>query len=176
MATRRRGLVCSVVVGLAALLVPAVGTPVSASAASQVDRAALVQQWFDARSGGDVNGMLGLMADTAVYIAGACQPQSPCTGDQIRATAEATAAVHSRFTISNVQVVGSNVQGRYEMRSDTVCAAGVERIVGTFLISVPQDKLALYVAMVDQTDAQTATNLAVAAGRQPAGPRPAGCS
>ena len=177
MATRRRGLVCSVVVGLAALLVPAVGTPVSASAASQVDRAALVQQWFDARNRGDVEGVFALQTENAVWIAGpTCLAQSPCLADGIRAVAETNAATHARFSLNNLQVAGSIVTARYELRSDTNCNAGVERVVGTVLLNIPQDKIALYVGVNDVTDAQTATNLAVTAGRQPPGPRPAGCN
>jgi hypothetical protein len=102
--------------------------------------------------------------------------QSPCQGDRIRALVEATAATHSRFSLSTPQVAGSLVTGRYELRSDTNCNAGVERVVGTVLISIPQDKIALYVGINDVTDAQTAMNLAVAAGKQPAGPRPAECN
>lgn len=174
--TTRRSLSCITASGLAALLVLGVGTLASSSAASQVDRATVVQQWADARNRGDVEGALALQTENAVWIAGPCQVQSPCAGDRLRAQAEIDPAVHFRFTISNVQVAGSNVQGQYEVRSDAVCAAGVERIVGTVLISVPQDKIALYVGVNDVTDAQTAMNLAVAAGRQPAGPRPAGCN
>jgi ketosteroid isomerase-like protein len=141
-----------------------------------VDRATVVQQWVDARNRGDVDGVFALQTENAVWIAGPCEAQSPCLGDRIRALVESTAATHSRFSLSTPQVAGSLVTARYELRSDTNCNAGVERVVGTVLLSIPQDKIALYVGVNDVTDAQTAMNLAVAAGRQPAGPRPAGCN
>jgi hypothetical protein len=176
MLTRRRSRRWGVAAGLAALVVLAVGTPASSSAASQVDRAALVQQWIDARNRGDVEGVLALQTDTAVWIAGPCLPQSPCTGDRLRALVEANTAARSRLSVSALQVAGSLVTAQYELRSDTICNAGVERVIGTLLLNIPRDKIALYVGVTDVTDAQTATWLAVGAGQQPAGPRPAACS
>jgi len=176
MVTKRRSLLWFIATGLAALLVLIVGTPERSSAASQVDRATIVQQWVDARNRGDADGVLALQTENAVWIAGPCAAQSPCLSDRIRALVESNAATHSRFSLSTPQIAGSLVTGRYELRSDTNCNAGVERVVGTVLLSIPQDKIALYVGVNDVTDAQTAMNLAVAAGRQPAGPRPAGCN
>jgi ketosteroid isomerase-like protein len=176
MITTRRSLLCLIATGLAALLILVAGTPGSPSAASQVDRATLVQQWVDARNRGDVDGVLALQTENAVWIAGPCQAQSPCLADGIRAVAETNAATHARFSLSSLQVAGSIVTARYELRSDTNCNAGVERVVGTVLLNIPQDKIALYVGLNDVADAQTAMSQAVAAGRQPAGPRPAGCS
>ena len=169
-------MLCFITTGLAALLVLVVGTPASPSAASQVDRAAIVQQWVDARNRGDADSVLALQTENAVWIAGPCEAQSPCLSDRIRALVESTAASHSRFSLSTPQVAGSLVTARYELRSDTNCNAGVERVVGTALLSIPQDKIALYVGVTDVTDAQTAMNLAVVAGLQPPGPRPAGCN
>src|SRR5207249_854444 len=146
------------------LLVLGVGTLASSSAASQVDRATVVQQWVDARNRGDVDGVLALQTEDAVWIGGVCSAQSPCLADRIRAVAETGAATHSRFSLNSLQVAGSIVTGRYEFRSDTICNAGVERVVGTMLLNIPQDKIALDVAIPDVTDAQSAMNVAVAAG------------
>src|SRR2546421_222905 len=99
MVTRRRGLLCFIVTGLAALLVLVVGTPASPSAASQVDRATIVQQWVDARNRGDADGVLALQTENAVWIAGPCAAQSPCLSDGIRAVVEANAATHARFSL-----------------------------------------------------------------------------
>src|SRR4051794_16573139 len=121
MVTSRRGLLSFIASGLAALLMLVVGPPVSPSAASQVDRATVVQQWVDARNRGDVEGVFALQTENAAWIAGPCQAQSPCVGDRIRSLLEGTAAVHTRITLSDLQVAGSIVTARYELRSDTNC-------------------------------------------------------
>ena len=169
-----RGLVCLVMAVLGLLLVSTT-VPALVISAQGVDRTTLVEQWIEARNQGDVDGVMALQTETASWIAGPCLAQSPCMGDRIRALAAANAAAQAEFTINNVQAAGSNVAGQYELRSDAICAAGVERIRGTFLISAPQDKITLYIAVVDVTDTQTATWVAVNAGGQAAGARPAAC-
>src|SRR4051812_43952378 len=116
MVTKRRGLLGLIATGLAALLVLVVGTPLSPSAASQVDRAALVQQWVDAHNRGDVEGVFALQTENAVWIAGPCLAQSPCLADGIRAVAETNATTHARFSLNNLQVAGNVVTARYELR------------------------------------------------------------
>ncbi|HEY7062451.1 MAG TPA: hypothetical protein VII06_13310 [Chloroflexota bacterium] len=96
------------------------------------------------------------------------------SGAGLAALVALVAAAHNWYRISDLRVVGSNVHGRYAVSGDAVCADGVDRLEGTFLISVPRDAVALYIAMPDLTDEQTARSLAV--GASPAGPAPRGAA
>ena len=140
---------------VAGVLVLALGTVLSsagAARAQQVDRVALAQQWMEIRNRGDVDAAMALLTDTAVAAHGPCPLQSPCVGEANRPFI----ASGTQHTITSIQVSGSAVVGQLEIRNAATRAAGVERAVRTFLIQMPQDKIAAYIAIPDLTDSQTA--------------------
>lgn len=128
----------------------------------QVDRAAVVQQFFAASNAGDVDAAMALVTDTpsTIYVAWAtCSRATPCVGPAaIRAMLESLPAIHQVTTVTNLHISGTLVTGCFEASGDRFRAAGAERIIGTFLAEVPQDKIAGFFAQTDLTDAQTALN------------------
>jgi hypothetical protein len=129
-----------------------------------LDRAAVVEQFFAASNQGDVATAMANLTPAAntLYVSWAtCGRATPCLGPTaIRAMLESLPAIHQVMIVSNLRISGTVVLGCFEASSDTFRAAGAQRIVGTFLAEVPQDKIAGFFAQTDLTDAQTALNAA----------------
>jgi ketosteroid isomerase-like protein len=136
-----------------------------------INRAAVIQQYFDAVNRTDPEAALAMFAEDAVFIGsranGSCSQQTPCSG---RATIgqqlEANARVRPCFTLREIQVTGAIVTGRYEVRADPYPGLGIERIVNSFIAFVPQDTIGFLANVADVADPQTATYVAVNAGQQ----------
>jgi ketosteroid isomerase-like protein len=141
---------------VAALMLPLVVLP--AAAFAQVDRASVVQQHYDARNRGDVDGALAFFTDDAVFEAATCRPA--CVGKAaIRRDFERGVDVSRRQTVADVRASGNAVTFRIETRTDTVRAAGVERIVANATAEFRGDKIAVLRSVQDASDPQTATFL-----------------
>jgi hypothetical protein len=127
---------------------------------------------------GDVDGALSAFADNAVYIParqmGTCSRPTPCTDlASIRQQFEANVAGHTCRTIPSVEVSGSAVFGQYEERSDGIRANGVERVLRSFFVQIPTDKIIFLAVVNDTTDPQTRLSTAAVEGTQaPSAPLP----
>jgi ketosteroid isomerase-like protein len=149
-------------IALMLVVVPLVMLSVAASIpsakAEQVDRASLIQRSFDALNGQDVDALLGMYADDALFVGGPpCRPATPCLGKTaFRKAFETVAASHASLKIVNLQMRGSVVTGRFEFRADAIRAKGVERIINVFLAEVPRNLITVWVAVPDLVDLDTA--------------------
>ncbi len=161
------------ILGLA-LLAHFLGTR-SAQAQNDADRVGVLQQYFDAVSRGDVDNAASLFEDNAVFIGtapyGNCSTSTPCTSlAEIRPQLEAIVATHVCQVLVDVTGDGAIVTARTEATQDQIRASGDERIIQAYLVQIPRDKIAFLAAVLDPTDPQTAHQLGVRAGTEPAGP------
>jgi hypothetical protein len=155
------------VVALAALMIAASGTP---TAAQSIDRAALVQKWFDTRNAWDKDGVLAMMTPSPVFVGGPCPLSTPCAGlDAVSSVLDEDIANHIHFTVLSAQTQGSSVVGQFALNFDPICAGGVDHIVETYVVDVPRDKVATYVAILDSTDESSARYLRILTKQEPAG-------
>jgi hypothetical protein len=172
------GLVRATCIGVALLSMG--GNPYPA-AAQEDERLEVVRGFFDAASRGDADVAMAAFADSAVFIGarptGPCSPQTPCTDlAGIREQQEGAIANHICYTIRSVEVAGAIVLGQIEIRDDPRRAIGVERLLRSFIMQVPNDQISFYAALDDLADPQTAFAAAVTAGTQAPGtplPNPA---
>lgn len=158
MRSRIIGLVSATFIGVALLSYVGNAHP---AAAQQAERAAVVSRFLDAWSRADVDAALSAFADNAVFVAarptGPCAAATPCNDlAGIRAQIEFAVGIHICQTLRDVQVAGSVVTGRIEVRSDPDRANGVERIERVFVAQIPGDKITFFAALNDLTDPQTA--------------------
>jgi hypothetical protein len=146
--------------------------------AQQDARLALVSGYFDAIGRGDVDEALSAFAESAVFIParqmGTCSGPTPCTDlASIRQEIEVNVAGHACPTIRWVEVSGSAVFGQYEHRGDSTRANGVERLLRSFFVQIPNDKFTFFAIRNDSTDPQTRLNTNVVEGTQaPRAPLP----
>ena len=126
--------------------------------AQEVDRAAVVQQFIDARNAGDIDGAVATLTANPLYVGVApCSEATPCIGtDAVRRNLELLKGAHFTVSVVTMEASGSAVTGRIESKSDAVHAAGVDRTVSSFIAQVPQDKIADWFQAPDFTDSQTA--------------------
>ena len=133
---------------------------VSTGALAQTDPAALWEQQLEAIARGDVAGALALYADDAIIDAAGPCAAAPCVGKAAiqkyveRAVANKT---HVHTTIKNY-VSGNVVTSRFEVRDETIKQAGVERIIGWFIVVTNGEKITYLRGggILDRSDPQTA--------------------
>jgi ketosteroid isomerase-like protein len=132
---------------------------VSTGALAQTDPAALLEKLLEAIARGDVAGALALYADDAVWDGGTVCAAAPCVGKAaIQKALERLAAnkTHVHTTLKNY-VSGNVVTSRFEVRDDTIKKAGVEQIIGWWIVETKGEKIAyLRAGIPDRSDAQTA--------------------
>jgi ketosteroid isomerase-like protein len=125
---------------------------------AQRDPAALLEQAIEALARGDTAGALALFADDAVFDGGLCAA-APCVGKAaIQKALERYAAdkTHVHTTLKNY-VSGNVVTSRFEVRNDTIKKAGVERVIGWWIVETQGEKIAyLRAGIPDRSDPQTA--------------------
>lgn len=135
------------------------GSPVAS--AQPLDRIGVVSQFFGGLEAGDLNAAVATFSEDAVFVGGrSCTPPNQCYGrDGIAAGLAGITDNHLKFALLQPQLAGSVVFGQYELRDDTTRAAGVERIVRSFLAEVPEDRMTAFISQNDLTDPQTAQYL-----------------
>ena len=127
-------------------------------ALAQSDPAALLKQYAEALNRGDATGVLAMFADDAVFDGPGQCAAAPCVGKAaLQKELERQVAVKEHFTILKQYVSGNVVTSRFEFRNDTIKKAGVERIIGWWIVETQGDKIS-YVrgAIPDHSDQQTA--------------------
>lgn len=145
--------------------------PGSSSARAQAvnaDAAATILQFFDAINHQDVDAFSALFADDAFMIRGAaqgsCSLTAPCYDRDAIGAVVLTAPPHDCETVTSIEVNGSIVTARFEVRHDVLRARGIERVVASLLAEVRDGVIYSYFARADLSDAQTALGAAIAAG------------
>ena len=138
------------------------GTPaacgvIPAMVAQEADLAAIFGQFADAVNQGDVEAALALFTEDATWVRGMVCPPGACVGQSaIRTEIERDIANNHQLDIVDIQVSGTTLTARVEVRTDATQAAGVERIIQAFTVEFQGDKISLLRAMPDLTDPQTA--------------------
>ena len=103
-------------------------------------------------------GALALYAEDAVFDGGLCAA-APCAGKAaIQKALERLVAdkTHVHTTLKNY-VSGNVVTSRFEVRNETIKKAGVERIIGWWIVETQGEKIAyLRAGILDRSDPQTA--------------------
>jgi hypothetical protein len=129
-----------------------------------LDRQAMLEQWFEDRGSGNVDGALAELSDD-VFLASAppCTQGAPCIGKD---AFSGRLSVPSMDTNRRYIPFGSAIVVQYEQHSAALAAAGIDRIVVTSIVNMPSGKIGLFVRVPDLTDPQTADN----AGLQQAPP------
>jgi len=155
------GLIPATLMGVTLLSVAGSTQP---AAAQEAERVAIVSDFFDAWSRGDVDTALSAFADDAVFIAarvtGPCATQTPCTGlAGIREQLNFAVGLNICQTLREATVAGSVVTGQLESRTDVDRANGVERLKRSFIAQIPNDKITFFAVLNDFTDPQTAGTL-----------------
>ena len=144
---------------LITVLASAITLAASTVALAQSDPAALVKKLVEAIARGDAAGALALYADDAVWDGGAVCAAAPCVGKAaIQKALERLAAnkTHVHTTLKNY-VSGNVVTSRFEVRDATIKKAGVEQIIGWWIVETKGDKIAyLRGAIPDRSDSETA--------------------
>ncbi len=129
------------------------GTPGPASA--QVDLLDLSQRELDALNAGDVEGVLGFYAEDAM-LQGSPGCLTPCVGTEaIRMELESIVADNLRVALISATVSDSTVTRKTEATSDSIRAAGVERIVVSETLEFRGGKISFVTAKVDLADEET---------------------
>lgn len=121
---------------------------------------------------GDLAAVIAFYADNAVYEGLGLCAASPCVGKAAIQTEMARQIADHLVPTSvggSVRVVGDILTSRQEVRSDSIRAAGVDRIIVLATLEVKGGKITSHRQIPDATDPQTATYLqvqAAAAGAQ----------
>src|SRR5215831_4837006 len=126
---------------------------------AQSDPAALLTKLVETINRGDAAGTLALYADDAVFdVPGGLCAAAPCVGKAtIQKELESRVADKFHLTLLKTYVSGDLVTGRFEVRSDTVKKAGIERTIGWAIFEVKGNKIVyLRGAIPDRSDSQTA--------------------
>jgi hypothetical protein len=147
-----------------------------AQQANQPDRAAVIAALDSAVNDGDLEGAMAQFASNAVFVgasrgAGGCSQSAPCTDpagirQQIQ---ERNIAIHECFTLRNVSVSGAVVTGERYAQSDVTRRNGVDGDVENFLAVIPNNQITFFANVKNLGDPETARDLAISAGTQPAG-------
>jgi hypothetical protein len=145
------------IIWFAVLLILAAAT----GALAQVDPKALRQQQFNSIARGDVAGALALYTDDAVVDGTGLCAAAPCMGKAaIQKEFERRVAEKISATGLSYYVSGPVVTTRFEVSSDTIKKAGVDRIIGWDIFEIKGDKIASARGPLwERTDPQTARYL-----------------
>lgn len=164
-----------VAVGIAVCALAGVASTAVAQTPAQSYPAELARESTDALNRGDRGAFLGLFTDDAV-IEGFPDCYTPCVGTQA-VTQEFNLIVSARVhvTISDTQVSDNTMTSHFEATSAYLTQLHIDRVVGTFTVTVRDNKIASASFVLDPNDPQTAIALRllapVSATPQPQPPR-----
>ncbi len=136
---------------------PAACGAIPAMVAQGADLAAIFGQFADAVNQGDVDAALALFTEDATWVRGGVCPPGACVGQAaIRTEIERDIANNHQLDIVDIQVSGTTLTARVEVRTDATRAAGVERIIQVFTLEFREDKISALQLRPDLTDPETA--------------------
>jgi len=129
----------------------------AAGSAAKPDPSAL-QRWTDAIGRGDAAAAAAQFVDKGVYVGGPpCANTTPCSGQPSLLTSFQNAvSQHFKPTlVGSPTAAGNLAQSRWEIRSDAVSAAGVERQITLGSATLQGDKIVALLTAPDLSDEQT---------------------
>jgi ketosteroid isomerase-like protein len=148
----------------------------SAQQDSVPDRAAAIIAYDTAVNNGDLDAAMATFASNAVFVGAArgaagCSQTTPCTDNagirqQIQ---DRNIAIHECFTLRSITVSGDVVSGERYAQSDVTRRNGVAGDVENFLAVIPGSQITFFANVKNVGDPETARDLAISAGTQPAG-------
>jgi ketosteroid isomerase-like protein len=175
----RRGAVALVFAILVGVGLPSWHGPAELARAQVVepgDRAAVITGFLTALNNGDLDGAMTFFADNAVFVGaarsgGTCTQTTPCTDSAgIRQQLQnAVLNSHTCFTLRGLTVSGAVVTGQRETRNDVTRRNGIDRDIEDFFALVPTGQITFWAGVKNVGDPETALDLAISAGTQPAG-------
>jgi hypothetical protein len=117
----------------------------------------VVQGYLESLNRGDTAGALAALAPDAAFFGARCQPA--CIGTAaIGPSLEDTTASHSQLTLTDPRVEGETLTAGFSVVSPEF-PDGVQRVIGTTIAVVRNQKIVLMSMNWDATDPQTATML-----------------
>jgi len=122
----------AIVLGLGLLSPHSRTRPVQAQVADP-GRAAVVLNWHALSNQGDDNAAAALFADNAFFVranpAGACSLQAPCYDrtSALQSLQASDTGAHLCLTVTSLQVGGSIVTGRVQVKNDANRSNGIEQ-------------------------------------------------
>ena len=148
-----------------------------AQQAAPSDRAVVITSEFTALNNGDLDGAVTLFASNAVFVGaaranGACTQAAPCTDlagirQQLQ---DHVVGDHACLTLRSLTVSGAVVTGQRQDQSDTSRKNGIANgDIEDFMALIPGSQITFFAALKNVGDPDTATDLAISAGTQPAG-------
>jgi ketosteroid isomerase-like protein len=141
---------------------------------AQADPASLVRRYIEAFDRGDLDAAMALLTDDAVMRVegerrgGHLCDETSCVGKQAIRQEYARRGERHDLTIADLQVAGSTVTVRLEIRSDRIQTSGVGRAVHVWVFRLRGDQIASVEERLDQTDPQTARHRQTRAAGQAA--------
>ena len=130
---------------------------VTVASAQEADPAAVFGEFADAVNAGDVDAALALFTEDATWVRGGRCPPGACAGqDAIRTELEKDVADNHRIHIVGVEVSGTTLTARIELRTDGTREAGIERAIQTYTVEFDQEKISAVQVVPDLTDPETA--------------------
>ena len=133
---------------------PTATTEEAVASPEAADPAELFRQYVDALNRGDVDGVMALFADDAVFVDSACLPL--CVGkDAIRNLTEFGVAENVAATFTSSEASGNTATGIIVTESDVIEAAGVERVIVTFTTEVKGAEIVFARLEIDRRDKQS---------------------
>ena len=159
-------LTASILIGISSLVV--LGT---APVLAQTSPMEVYQRYLDAAARRDVETVVSLFAEDAIFVGGGgCRP-TPCVGSSaIRTSFQNQVAGHYKITLLDARVEGDAVFWRASAENDLTRAAGVAQIRTAGTTVVRDGKITELRALPDPTDAETARFLEWQAQQAPAVP------
>jgi hypothetical protein len=122
--------------------------------AQPVDRAGVVNQFFAGLNAGDLTAATSAFSEDGLLIGGrSCTPPNTCYGRGAIATGlSGIVGNHLSYKMLQAQTAGTVVFGQYQLQDDATKAAGVDRIIRSFLAQVPSDRMTAFISQNDLTD------------------------
>jgi hypothetical protein len=139
---------------------PAPGGPTgSGLTPTQQMATGVAQQAMRAMNRGDVSGVVVLLAEDATYQfsdnVGLCAAQ-PCVGrEAIRRELERQVGQHARFNPLGGDTTGTHVIGLWDIRSDRLQSANVQRLLGVITAELRGDRIVSMRVSLVRDDPQT---------------------
>lgn len=144
--------------------------------AQSTDPVSVLEQYYEARSRGDLVSAMSLVAPDATYTTGPCAPVCVGAADIEERELAPAMANGGQYTPVSINASGDTVTLQIEVRNGITRRIGIDRFLNDISAEVRDGKIVTYNAVSVPSDPQTATYLAYArtqASSQPASAQPA---
>jgi hypothetical protein len=157
-------------IGLFLVLICAANVWPGTASADDATNITTYRKYLDSVNKGDVAAVLALFADNAQVSAPPTCAPAPCTTRAaIQNFEQSAASDHVQVQLlSSVNIVNGNVTALVAVRSDTIRALGLSRIVLTDTVTFSGDRISKFVVEPQASDPQTAVLLRILSQPAPA--------